>query len=340
MKTHAIIPIFIPHKGCPHQCVFCNQHQITGGKRQDPEQIIHRYLSTLKRDELHHLELAFYGGSFTAIPEEEQEYYLKLAKSYKDRGIITAIHLSTRPDYMGEKVLDRLCRYGVDVVELGVQSFCPIVLEQSGRGHRVAHVEEACGSIRERGIRLGIQLMIGLPWDSPARCLYSAEKTVAMGAQLTRIYPTAVMKGTPLYDMHEKDLFVPWDFETTLQTACNMVKIIREAEIPVIRIGLKASDILMDKEEVVAGTYHPSFRQLVESRLSKERMEEALRSALSKTDGTHQNVHFSANDKSFSYVIGYKKSNKEYFANTYPWLDFKYTIDDMLRDFEIGISLS
>ena len=125
MKTHAIIPIFIPHKGCPHQCVFCNQHQITGGKKQDPEQIIHRYLSTLKREQLHHLELAFYGGSFTAIPEEEQEYCLKLAKSYKDRGIITAIHLSTRPDYMGEKVLDRLCRYEVDVVELGVQSFHP-----------------------------------------------------------------------------------------------------------------------------------------------------------------------------------------------------------------------
>jgi histone acetyltransferase (RNA polymerase elongator complex component) len=340
MKTHAIIPIFIPHKGCPHQCVFCNQHQITGGKRQDPEEIIHRYLSTLKRDALHHLELAFYGGSFTAIPEEEQEYYLKLAKSYKDRGIISAIHLSTRPDYVGEKVLDRLCRYGVDVVELGVQSFHSLVLEQSGRGHTVAHVEEACGSIQERGIHLGIQLMIGLPGDSPARCLYSAEKTVEMGPRLTRIYPTVVMKGTPLYDMYQENLFMPWDFETTLQTACNMVKIIRGAEIPVIRMGLKASDILLDDKEVVAGTFHPSFRQLVESRLFKERMEDALRSALRNIDGMQQKVHFSANDKGFSYLIGYKKSNKEYFANTYSRLDFIYTVDDMLRDYEIGISLS
>ncbi|MFA7661442.1 MAG: radical SAM protein [Anaerovoracaceae bacterium] len=340
MKTHVIIPIFITHKGCPHQCVFCNQHQITGGKKQDPEQIIHRYLSTLKREELHHLELAFYGGSFTAIPEEEQEYCLKLAKSYKDRGIITAIHLSTRPDYMGEKVLDRLCRYEVDVVELGVQSFHPQVLEQSGRGHTAAQVEEACRFIQERGIHLGIQLMVGLPGDSPERCVYSAEKTVEMGPQLARIYPTAVLKGTPLYDMCEKDLFVPWDLQSSVQTACDMVKIIRGAEIPVIRMGLKASDILMDKEEVVAGTFHPSYRQLVESQLLKERMEESLRSTLRKTEGVHQRVHFSANDKGFSYLVGYKKSNKEYFANTYPGLDFKYTVDDMLRDFEIGISLS
>ena len=181
-KKHAIIPVFIPHRGCPNDCVFCNQKAITARQADvtpdDVKNIIETYLPTLSGRGLEEIELAFFGGSFTGIPLEDQSAFLQVAKEYKDRGLIDKIHMSTRPDYITREILDNLKKYDADIIELGVQSFAPDVLEASNRGHKVEDVYEACELIKKYGFDLGIQLMIGLPGDSPEKCIFSAQEAV------------------------------------------------------------------------------------------------------------------------------------------------------------------
>ena len=198
MKTHAIIPIFIPHLGCPYDCIFCNQKAITA--KQKPVSVetmratVDTWLTTLET--VPNKEIAFYGGSFTAIPMEMQKEYLKVAREYKDSGKVGKIHLSTRPDAIDEEILDNLKFYGTDVIELGVQSFYDEILRLSGRGHDVKVVYESAELIKSYGFQLGIQLMIGLPGDSPEACIFSAEETVKIKPDIARLYPTVVIEGT------------------------------------------------------------------------------------------------------------------------------------------------
>ena len=153
MKKHAIIPVFIPHKGCPNDCVFCNQKVITARTahvtEDDVRRTIEQYLSTLSSRNMETIELAFFGGSFTGIPLEEQSSFLQIAREYKDRGIIQKIHMSTRPDYINEEILDNLIKYDADVIELGVQSFHPEVLQASSRGHSQEDIYRACSLIKD-----------------------------------------------------------------------------------------------------------------------------------------------------------------------------------------------
>ena len=176
MKTHAIIPVFIPHAGCPHDCVFCDQKAITARMEPpspaDAEDLILRHLDYIKkRPSITNVEIAFYGGSFTGIPMEEQSAYLQIASEFKKKGLVQKIHLSTRPDYIDEAILTNLKKYGVDIIELGVQSFDPQVLRLSARGHDPEAVRRAAELIHACGFTLGIQLMIGLPGDTYEKCM-------------------------------------------------------------------------------------------------------------------------------------------------------------------------
>ncbi|MEG0157656.1 MAG: radical SAM protein, partial [Anaerovoracaceae bacterium] len=184
MKKHAIIPIFIPHEGCPNDCVFCNQKIITARSKpvakEDVHNIIETYLPTLEGRGIRTIEVAFFGGSFTGIPMAQQEEYLRVAYAYKQQGKIDKIHLSTRPDYINEEILDLLCAYGVDVIELGVQSFDPQVLSLSKRGHDEETISRAAKLIVQRGIQLGIQLMIGLPGDTKEKAMRSAREAAKL----------------------------------------------------------------------------------------------------------------------------------------------------------------
>ena len=175
MKQHAIIPIFIPHKGCPNDCIFCNQKKITARQAavtgEDVKNTIETWLSTLEPRGVKTIEVAFFGGSFTGIPMAEQSAYLSIAKAYKDAGRIHKIHMSTRPDYINKEILDNLRAYDVDVIELGVQSLDDHVLNKAGRGHNAAVVYESSRLIKEYGFELGIQLMIGLPGDTLETCI-------------------------------------------------------------------------------------------------------------------------------------------------------------------------
>ncbi|MDD6311667.1 MAG: radical SAM protein [Firmicutes bacterium] len=206
MKKHAIIPVFIPHRGCPNDCVFCNQKAITARQAdvtpEDVKNLIESYLPTLTGRGIETIEVAFFGGSFTGIPMEDQSAFLAVAKEYKDKGLIDKIHMSTRPDYINREILDNLKKYDADVIELGVQSFDPDVIKASERGHTVEDVYKACDLIHEYGFELGIQLMIGLPVDSLEKCIFSAKEAVRMKPSIARLYPTIVLNDTKLLEMY------------------------------------------------------------------------------------------------------------------------------------------
>ncbi len=335
MKKHAIIPIFIPHKGCPNDCIFCNQKKITARQKpvtvKDVEDIVETWLPTLQNRGLETIELSFFGGSFTGIPIEEQSAFLSVAKRYKDMGKIDKIHMSTRPDYINEEILDNLMKYDTDTIELGVQSFDDDVLKKSKRGHNSKVVYNSSRLIKDYGIELGIQLMIGLPGDSMETCIHSAKETVKIAPSIVRLYPTVVIKDTELYDCYLDGSYTPLSQEEAVERTKNMYRIIDHAGIDIIRVGLKSTDIINENGDILRDTYHPAFRQLVESQLAREQIEVQIK-LLNMDSSSQTKVDFFASSNSFSNMVGHKGSNKKYFNMNYPWLNIKYKVDTLLQD--------
>lgn len=340
MKKHAIIPVFIPHLGCGNSCVFCNQRIITArsvpvtGKEVRDQ--IETYLSTLRSRNLEKIEIAFYGGSFTGIPMEEQTEFLKIAREYLDSGQVDGIHLSTRPDYIDEEILDNLKRYGVKVIELGVQSFSDSVLKASKRGHTSEQVYRSAEMIKSRGFSLGIQLMTGLPGDSEELCLMSAEKAASLKPDLARLYPTVVFPDTELAEMYRDGRYVPFSEEEHIRICKGMYRILNDAGVYIMRVGLKSTDLVNSTADM-SSEYHPAFRQLVEGEIAKDDIEKQLlaflddETLMSDTEGK---VRFTAScaPASFSNMIGHKKCNRIYFSSRYDRADIKFTVDRTLPD--------
>ena len=333
LKKHAIIPVFISHRGCPNDCVFCNQKKITARSGDvtpdDARRTIEEHLSTLSKMNLETIEIAFFGGSFTGIPLEDQKAFLAVAKEYKDAGKVHAIHLSTRPDYISREILDNLKSYNVDVIELGVQSLDPEVLRLSGRGHNAEIVYESAALIKEYGFTLGIQLMIGLPGDSLEKCIFSAEETVKIGPQIARLYPTVVISETELYEQYLRGEYTPLTEEEAIVRTKAMYEILDNAGINIIRVGLKSSDIM---ESQLA--FHPAFRQLVESRIARERIESQINDLYPGiTDPQCDRWKFCplalviSNEKCYNNMFGHKGANRRYFTENYPGLNLIWAID-------------
>lgn len=338
MKKHAIIPIFIPHKGCPNDCVFCNQKKITAKskplEKEEVVEIIERHLPTLTNRGIETVEVAFFGGSFTGIPIEEQRAYLSIAKFYKDKNLIDKIHLSTRPDYIDERILSNLKEYGVDIIELGVQSFDEEVLRLSNRGHSREVVYASSTLIKDYGFELGLQLMIGLPGDSYEKSMASAREAVTIKPSIARLYPTVIIHDTALYDMYTSGEYIPLSEEEAVRTTKDVYLSLKEADINVIRIGLKSSDYISEKADVGGGTFHPAFRQLVEAEIAKEQLEAQLLpllASLYKDQGLTK-IQFYSNGTSFSNMLGNKKSNRLYFEKKYPHVRFSFHVDSELPD--------
>ena len=346
MKTHAIIPVFIPHKGCPNDCVFCNQKAITARTAdvspEDVKNLIERYMPTLQGRGLETIEVAFFGGSFTGIPMEEQSAFLAVAKEYKDKGVIHKIHMSTRPDYINEEILDNLKKYDADIIELGVQSFSPEVLKASNRGHEAEDVYKACELIKSYGFELGIQLMIGLPEDSLEKCIYSAKEAVKIGPSIARLYPTIVLNDTELLEMYRRGEYKPMTTEEAVAITKEMYKILDDAGINIIRVGLKSTDLIAEGGEIQGHTYHPAFRQLVEGAIAREQLEEQLQTLLERADPPEAKetpgiadactFAFVSSRPSFSNMIGNSRANKMYFEEKYPDLKIRFKTDPSLED--------
>jgi histone acetyltransferase (RNA polymerase elongator complex component) len=334
MKTHAIIPIFIPHLGCPNDCVFCNQKKITARTKplsmEDMADMIEKYMGTISGRGIETVEIAFYGGSFTGIPMEQQQEYLSVAKSYKDQGLIQKIHLSTRPDYINDEILTNLQHYSVDIIELGVQSFDEEVLRLSNRGHSREAVIAASHLIQDYGFELGLQLMIGLPGDTYEKSIRSAKEAVKIGPAIARLYPTVIIRDTELYERYLRGEYKPLSTEEAIRITKDMYLLLTDAGIKVIRIGLKSTDLINENGEI-AGGFHPAFRQLVESEIAKEQMEAQLEQFQSFLSDASE-IKFCSSGTSFSYMIGNRKSNRSYFEKKYPHVRFTFHVDSNLPD--------
>lgn len=309
-RKHVNIPVFISHEGCPNDCVFCNQRKITAKPRPmtlpEVSEQVETYCSTLDADT--DIELAFFGGSFTGIDPILQESYLKLAAEYKNSGKIQAIRLSTRPDYISREVLDRLKHYQVDIIELGVQSLDPEVLKASNRGHQVSDVYQAVKLIRSYGFQFGIQLMVGLPEDTKERSVHSSKLTALLRPDFVRIYPTLVIRETELAELCSQDKYHPLSIEEAVDWTKEMYLVFLKAQIPVIRIGLQPTDLIAEGKEVLAGPFHPAFRQLVESAYFLEVIRNKLGTRGSDSDRNRQ-ITILCNPKDLSQVIGHKRFN-------------------------------
>lgn len=267
-KNHYIIPIFVPHKGCPHDCVFCNQKRITGTARdityEDVVRTIEEYLKTIP-GENSYIEVSFFGGSFTGIPMDYQNELLMAAKEAYDMGKINAIRLSTRPDYINEFILDNLVNYKVGVIELGVQSMDEEVLRLSERGHSREDVISASRLIKKYNIRLGLQMMLGLPGDSEEKDLRTAEEIIKLEPDFVRIYPALVIKDTYMEYMYKRGLYKPLSLDEAVDISKKLYIEFSSCNIQIIRIGLQPTEDINIGRDVISGPFHPAFRELVES---------------------------------------------------------------------------
>lgn len=265
-KSYYIIPIFVPHEGCPHNCVFCNQDRITGIKdrvtNETVRKTIDEYLETITNKDAT-IEVSFFGGTFTAIEEKKQKDLLAVAKEYKEKGLIDKIRMSTRPDAISDYILTYLNEYNVDIIELGVQSLCDDVLVAAGRGHSIEDVEKASKLIKAYGITLGHQIMPGLPKDTFEKDIESVRKSIEMKPDICRIYPSLVIKDTPMEVMYHRGGYVPYTLEEAVEVSKVLYEMYDKANIQVIRIGLQPTDSINVGGDIVDGPFHPSFRELV-----------------------------------------------------------------------------
>jgi len=262
-----IIPFFIPHSGCPHQCVFCNQKKITGEHNQPfPESIpvkIADYLKTDKKKKP--VQVAFYGGTFTALPRETQRRYLAAVQPFIHAGKVESIRVSTRPDCITEEVLSLLVEHRVSTVELGAQSMDDSVLARAGRGHTGADTVSAVALLRKHAFSIGIQLMPGLPGDSRERFFMTVDRTIDLRPDVVRIYPALVIKDTPLEELYNAGRYEPLSLEEAVRWCKVALGRFEQSGIKVIRMGLQPTEELSKPGTIVKGPYHPSFRQLVQA---------------------------------------------------------------------------
>lgn len=314
-KKEYIIPIFIPFLGCPHDCAFCNQVKITNYKdninKENTIRQINQYLSYFPKNE-NLKEIAFFGGSFTGLDEKVMISYLEIALNYKKKGIIDRIRLSTRPDYINNSILDILKKYEVDVIELGIQSLDNEILNANERGHSKEDSIRASKLIKDYGFKLGHQIMPGLYKDSFDKAIKTGLESIKMNPDMVRIYPTLVIKDTKLEKLYKEGLYKPLSLDETIEISSRLYMIYSYKKIPVIRIGLQPTENINEKKDVIAGPFHPSIRQLVETNIHKIYLEELINKY-----GLKNKIKIHISNREISIIAGNKKANKNYFYKKY-----------------------
>ena len=320
MKKQYIIPIFVPHLGCPNDCIFCNQKSISGQKsnmtKEKAKEIIENYLKSIDKENAQ-IEIAFFGGSFTAIEEERQEELLQVASEFVKSGQVESIRVSTRPDAIDKKILKRLKKYKVKTIELGVQSSNNYILKRINRGHTFEDVKKAAKLIRWNGFRLGVQMMVGLPESTTIDEINTAKELIKLKPKMVRIYPVLVIKNTPLEKELEKGTYKPLTVVQAVEVCKEIVRLFHDKNIDIIRIGLQPTDEISEpgseKSEVVAGPYHPAFRQLVESAMWYD----AIVGKIKRLNVKVKEVEVTVNPVDANNVIGHKKENVKNLKDLY-----------------------
>ena len=341
MKKEYIIPIFVPHLGCPNKCVFCNQTKITGKQKQvtaeEARKVIDEYLSNFK-DKENKVEIAFFGGSFTAIDEKIQNELLEVAYEYVQKGLVDSIRISTRPDYITKDILKRLKKYKVKTIELGVQSTNNYVLAKAKRGHTFEDIKKASKLIRFYGFSLGHQMMVGLPESTALDEVNTAKDLIKLKPKIVRIYPVLVIKDTELEEDYNKGEYEPLSVTQAVERCAEIADLFNKKKINIIRIGLQNTEEITDPEketsQVVAGPYHPAFRQLVEGRLWYN----AIVSQIKKYNTKVKVVEIKANPEDVNNIIGHKKENIKKLKDIYE-VDIVLKTDENIKNgkFEINV---
>lgn len=297
----SIVPIFVPHAGCPCRCVFCNQHTIAGQTvcmtPERTEEILRQALTVLPAGSCP--QAAFYGGSFTAIPVQQQEALLAVTDRYQAAGLLSSVRLSTRPDAITPACLTRLKAHGVTVIELGAQSMDDEVLRQAKRGHTAADTLRASELIQQAGISLILQTMAGLPGDTRKTVRQTAERVAALRPDGVRIYPVAVLPDTELYHLWQRGDYQPLDAELAAVWCADMLEVFEREQIPVIRVGLNPTEEL--DCTVAAGAYHPAMGELAYSELWYRKLKRQLEAGAESS--------FFVPARQLSRAIGYQRRN-------------------------------
>lgn len=320
MKKQYIIPIFVPHLGCPNDCVFCNQRSISGQQKmitkEEIQKTIDMYLKNIKEKDAK-IEVAFFGGSFTGIDEEKQEEFLQTAYEYIKQGKVESIRISTRPDYINKNILKRLKKYKVETIELGVQSANDYILKRANRGHSFEDVKRASKMIRWYRFKLGHQMMVGLPESTRLDEINTAKELIRLKPKMVRIYPVLVIKNTKLEKEFMEEKYTPLTVVQAVETCKELVSMFNQKGIEVIRVGLQNTDEITDPStegsEVVAGPYHPAFRQLVESGLWYD----TIVSKIKKLNVKVKKVQVTVNPQDINNVVGHKRENIEKLREMY-----------------------
>ena len=320
MKKEYIIPIFVPHLGCPNNCTFCNQKRISGQTKmvtaQDVKDTIDFFLKHF-RDDYKYVEVAFFGGSFTAIDEKTQVELLEAVQEYIQNKKVNSIRISTRPDCIDKEILKRMKKYHVKTIELGVQSTNNYILKRCKRGHTYEDTKKASKLIRRHGFILGHQMMVGLPESTKQDEINTAKELIRLKPKIVRIYPVLVIKDTELADEYERGDYTPLTVGQAVERCKDIVDLFNRNKINVIRVGLQNTEEITDpgteKSSVIAGPYHPAFRQLVESSMWYD----SIVNKIKKVNAKVKKVKIIANDVNVNNIIGHKKENIEKLKDVY-----------------------
>lgn len=308
-SAHRVIPVFLPMLACPHRCIYCDQFVISGQQKlpslDDVNLLINSYLQTIPPE--CHKRVAFFGGSFTCLPEEIQNRYLDAVQPCLQDGRIEGIQLSTRPDYIDDHILQNLKQKGVTLIELGAQSLDDDILHRSGRGHTVADVERASALIRSHGIDLGLQMMVGLPGDTKEKALRTAERIAGFGASCTRIYPTLVVEGTALADDYRAGRYFPLSLADAVEWCKELYLFFRSAGVTVLRMGLHPTKDLREGARLLAGPFHVSFKELVLTAIWHDRIEAQI-----VREG-REDVTVTVPPGEMNHAVGYGSANRKTF---------------------------
>ncbi|TRZ74842.1 MAG: radical SAM protein [Bacteroidetes bacterium] len=318
-KRHFTIPVFIPMEACPFQCIFCDQHRISGKSvapyAEDVISILNQHLSTIPEKNAE-VEVGFFGGTFTGLSPERQTVYFETVLPFMENGRIQGIRLSTRPDFISREILDLLRKYPVKTIELGAQSMDDEVLKRSGRGHSSHDTEIASRMVLETGFSLGLQMMIGLPGDTEEKAFNTAKKIVELGASETRIYPVIVIKGTSLEKLFLEGKYIPLELEEAVKVTKNIVRIFDEANVKIIRIGLHPSEGLLNRNDYIAGPFHTSFRELVMTSAWTDRFQNLLK------EKSGESIEIRVNPADLHPAIGYYGKNRKLFEKHFRMVKF------------------
>lgn len=333
---NANIPIFIPHLACPNDCVFCNQRKIAAKARapelSEIDEILKFALKTVDVSNTD-CDIAFFGGSFTGIPKEKMIDYLKTANAYTGDGKFSGIRLSTRPDYISSEILDILKSYNVKTIELGAQSMNDEVLAESGRGHTSKDVIRASELIKQYGFKLVLQMMTGLPGDNDNGSLKTAEKLADLKPDGVRIYPTIVIRDTGLEKLYQNGLYKPQSLDEAINLCASLLSFFDKRNIPVIRLGLFASEGLADGSQIIAGPFHPAFRELCENKIFFDAALKVLKQA--EVSYGYENLIINVSQGCISKMVGQKKCNIKKLKKTFGFKKISVIEDKSLKGFEI-----